>query len=36
MKTLSKLTLSTLLLSTLTAHAMYVPDLFGIYWRGGC
>lgn len=36
MKTLPKLTLSTLLLSTLTAHAMYVPDLFGIYWCGGC
>lgn len=31
MKTLPKLTLSTLLLSTLTAHAMYIPNLFGAY-----
>lgn len=34
MKTLPKLTLSTLLLSSLTAHAMYIPDLFGAYQRG--
>lgn len=34
MTTLSKLTLSTLLLSTLTAHAMYIPDLFGAYEQG--
>lgn len=34
MKTLSKLTLSTLLLSTLTAHAMYIPNLFGAYEQG--
>lgn len=33
MKTLSKLTLFTLLLSTLTTHA-YIPDLFGAYQRG--
>lgn len=33
MKNLSKLTLSTLLLSTLTAHA-YIPDLFGAYEQG--
>lgn len=33
MKNLSKLTLSTLLLSTLTAHA-YIPDLFGAYEKG--
>lgn len=34
MKTLPKLTLSTLLLSTLTAHAMYIPNLFGAYEQG--
>lgn len=34
MKTLSKLTISTLLLSTLTAHAMYIPNLFGAYEQG--
>lgn len=34
MKTLSKLTLSILLLFTLTAHAFYVPDLFGAYEQG--
>ncbi|STZ63564.1 Uncharacterised protein [Moraxella lacunata] len=34
MKTLPKLTLSTLLLFTLTAHAMYIPDLFGAYEQG--
>lgn len=34
MKNLSKLTLFTLLLSSLTAHAVYVPDLFGAYQRG--
>ena len=34
MKALSKLTLSILLLSTLTAHAMYIPDLFGAYEQG--
>lgn len=34
MKTLPKLTLSLLLLSSLTAHAMYIPDLFGAYQRG--
>lgn len=34
MKTLPKLTLSLLLLSSLTAHAMYIPDLFGAYEQG--
>lgn len=34
MKTLPKLTLSILLLFTLTAHAFYVPDLFGAYEQG--
>ncbi len=34
MKTLSKITLSLLLLSSLTAHAMYIPDLFGAYEQG--
>lgn len=33
MKTLPKLTLSLLLLSSLTAHA-YIPDLFGAYEQG--
>lgn len=34
MKTLPKLTLSLVLLSSLTAHAMYIPDLFGAYEQG--
>lgn len=34
MKTLPKFTLSILLLSSLTAHAFYVPDLFGAYEQG--
>lgn len=34
MKNLSKISLLSLLLSTLTAHAMYIPDLFGAYEQG--
>ena len=34
MKTLSELPISPLLLSTLTAHAMYIPNLFGAYEQG--
>lgn len=34
MKNLSKLSLFTLLLFTITAHAVYVPNLFGAYEQG--
>ncbi|OPH33683.1 hypothetical protein [Moraxella lacunata] len=34
MKNLSKISLLSLLLSTLTAHAMYIPNLFGAYEQG--
>lgn len=34
MKTLSKFTLSALLLLSLNAHAVYIPNLFGAYQQG--